>query len=160
MCRNRRAPTCNPSANGTPAPAHGNGPCNEQPGRDLAMAIQHQHYDRHLSPLALHSCPIKHASALFCVTIIDMKSHSPACLPGAAKDGASFEEWKHARSLDKLEVSIRNRYQRDPTGTWRCPPGEAVFSALAPEKPGANAYISVRAGMLGAPPDTVLVPAE
>src|SRR5947209_9575774 len=40
------------------------------------------------------------------------------------KTGAGFEEWKHARSLDKLAVSIRNRYQRDPTGIWRCPPGE------------------------------------
>lgn len=41
------------------------------------------------------------------------------------KEGAGFEEWKHAKSLDKLEVSIRNRYQRDPRGMWRCPPGEA-----------------------------------
>jgi putative transposase len=41
------------------------------------------------------------------------------------KEGAGFEEWKHAKALDKLAMSIRNRYQRDPTGTWRCPPGEA-----------------------------------
>lgn len=40
------------------------------------------------------------------------------------KTGAGFEEWKPAKSLDKLAVSIHNRYQRDPTGTWRCPPGE------------------------------------
>jgi putative transposase len=38
---------------------------------------------------------------------------------------AGFEEWKHAKELNKLEVSKRNRYQRDPTGKWRCPPGEA-----------------------------------
>ncbi len=41
------------------------------------------------------------------------------------KTGAGFEEWKPAKSLDKLAVSIHNRYQREPTGIWRCPPGEA-----------------------------------
>jgi len=46
------------------------------------------------------------------------------------KTGAGFEEWKHARSLDKLVVSIRNRYQRDPTGKWRCPPGEAYADQI------------------------------
>lgn len=46
------------------------------------------------------------------------------------KKGAGFEEWKHAKSLDKLEVSIRNRYQRDPTGIWRCPPGETYANPL------------------------------
>lgn len=46
------------------------------------------------------------------------------------KTGAGFEEWKHAKSLDKLAVSIRNRYQRDPTGRWRCPPGEAYAEPL------------------------------
>jgi putative transposase len=37
---------------------------------------------------------------------------------------AGFEEWKHTKDLDKLEVSKHNRYQRDHSGTWRCPPGE------------------------------------
>jgi putative transposase len=40
------------------------------------------------------------------------------------KTEAGFEEWKPAKSLDKLAMSIHNRYQRDPKGTWRCPPGE------------------------------------
>lgn len=40
------------------------------------------------------------------------------------KEKAGFEEWKPERSLEKLILSQPNRYQRDPTGTWRCPPGE------------------------------------
>jgi putative transposase len=43
---------------------------------------------------------------------------------------AGFEEWKHAKDLDKLEVSKRNRYQRDPGGIWRCPPGETYAKPL------------------------------
>jgi putative transposase len=41
------------------------------------------------------------------------------------KTGAGFEEWKPAKSLDKLAVSMHDRYQREPSGIWRCPPGEA-----------------------------------
>src|SRR3989440_6161355 len=40
------------------------------------------------------------------------------------RTSAGFEEWKHAKELDKLEVSKRNRYQRNPRGIWQCPPGE------------------------------------
>ena len=46
------------------------------------------------------------------------------------KTGAGFEEWKPAKALDKLAVSIRNRYQRDSTGIWRCPPGDAYANPL------------------------------
>jgi putative transposase len=41
------------------------------------------------------------------------------------RTSAGFEEWKHAEELEKLAVSKRHRYQCDPTGVWRCPPGEA-----------------------------------
>ena len=41
------------------------------------------------------------------------------------KESAGFEEWKPANALEKLRVTQPHRYQRDPTGTWRCPPGEA-----------------------------------
>ncbi len=43
---------------------------------------------------------------------------------------AGFEEWKHAKLLDKLALSMQNRYQHDPTGIWRCPPGEAYAKSL------------------------------
>src|SRR5947209_6035177 len=46
------------------------------------------------------------------------------------KTGAGFEEWKPAKSLDKLAVSMHNRYQRESTGRWRCPPGEAYAKPL------------------------------
>src|SRR6266516_2415877 len=46
------------------------------------------------------------------------------------KSGAGFEEWKHAKSLDKLAMSMSNRYQRDPMGRWLCPPGEAYAEQL------------------------------
>lgn len=41
------------------------------------------------------------------------------------RTSAGFEEWKHAKELEKLAVTKRNRYQRDHTGIWRCPPGES-----------------------------------
>jgi putative transposase len=44
--------------------------------------------------------------------------------------GACFEEWKLAKSLDELEVSMPNRYQRDARGTWHCPPGQAWAQPL------------------------------
>jgi putative transposase len=43
---------------------------------------------------------------------------------------AGFEEWKHAKDLDKLAVSKQNRYQRDPGGKWRCPPGETYAEQI------------------------------
>src|SRR5207249_8936577 len=42
------------------------------------------------------------------------------------KDGASFEEWKPEEKLLELMVTHPGRYQRDDSGTWRCPPGEAA----------------------------------
>lgn len=40
-------------------------------------------------------------------------------------DGARWEEWKPEETLLRLSTSSPNRYVRDGTGTWRCPPGEA-----------------------------------
>ncbi len=44
--------------------------------------------------------------------------------------GAVFEEWKHASSLAKLADTMPERYQRQPTGGWRCPPGEQAAREL------------------------------
>ncbi len=46
------------------------------------------------------------------------------------QDGAVFEEWKHASELAKLTVTMPERYQRQATGGWRCPPGEQAAKAL------------------------------
>jgi len=46
------------------------------------------------------------------------------------RNGASFEEWKQASSLDKLAVSQPHRYQRNASGGWQCPPGEQAAKAL------------------------------
>src|SRR6266487_3074927 len=45
-------------------------------------------------------------------------------------DGASFEEWKLEEKLLELMVTHPGRYQRDESGTWRCPPGEAAAERL------------------------------
>jgi putative transposase len=37
---------------------------------------------------------------------------------------AGFEEWKPVTALDQLSVTMPERYQREPSGGWRCPPGE------------------------------------
>jgi len=46
------------------------------------------------------------------------------------KDGAVFEEWKHASSLDTLAVTMPERYQRQAKGGWQCPPGEIAARSL------------------------------
>ncbi len=46
------------------------------------------------------------------------------------RNGASFEEWKHASSLDKLATSLPHRYQRKASGGWQSPPGEQVAQVL------------------------------
>jgi putative transposase len=46
------------------------------------------------------------------------------------QDGAGFEEWKHAASLEKLAITQPQRYQRKASGGWQCPPGEAAAQAL------------------------------
>jgi putative transposase len=46
------------------------------------------------------------------------------------RNGASFEEWKPADSLEPLATRMPERYQRDPRGGWRCPPGEAAAQVL------------------------------
>lgn len=46
------------------------------------------------------------------------------------RDGAVFEEWKKASSLDKLAVTTPERYQRYATGGWQCPPGETAVRSL------------------------------
>src|SRR3989454_3851426 len=38
------------------------------------------------------------------------------------RNGASFEEWKPADSLEPLATRMPDRYQCDPRGGWRCPP--------------------------------------
>jgi putative transposase len=45
-------------------------------------------------------------------------------------DGASFEEWKPEEKLLELMLTHPGRYQRDDSGTWRCPPGEAAAERL------------------------------
>ena len=45
-------------------------------------------------------------------------------------DGASFEEWKPEEKLLELMVTHPGRYQRDDSGKWRCPPGEAAAASL------------------------------
>jgi putative transposase len=44
--------------------------------------------------------------------------------------GAGFEEWKHASSLEKLVVTMPERYQQQSTGGWQCPPGEQAAREL------------------------------
>jgi len=46
------------------------------------------------------------------------------------QDGAVFEEWKHISELPKLAVTMPERYQQQPTGRWRCPPGEQAAREL------------------------------
>lgn len=43
-------------------------------------------------------------------------------------DGASWEEWKTVRELEKLAEKYPGRYQKTLNGCWRCPPGEAHAS--------------------------------
>ena len=43
-------------------------------------------------------------------------------------DAVGWEEWKTEEDLNRLAVHNQNRYQRDETGRWRCPPGEAYAS--------------------------------
>ncbi len=46
------------------------------------------------------------------------------------RNGASFEEWKPASALDQLVTRMPERYQREGSGGWRCPPGEAAAAAM------------------------------
>jgi putative transposase len=46
------------------------------------------------------------------------------------RNGAAFEEWKQASSLDKLAISQPHRYQRSASGEWQCPPGEQAAQLL------------------------------
>ena len=43
-------------------------------------------------------------------------------------DAAGWEEWKTEEDLNRLAEHNPNRYQRDDTERWRCPPGEAHAS--------------------------------
>ncbi len=45
-------------------------------------------------------------------------------------NGASFEEWKPEEKLLELMVTHPGRYQRDDSGKWRCPPGEAAAASV------------------------------
>ena len=42
------------------------------------------------------------------------------------QSAAGFEEWKPVTTLDTLTVTMPERYQREPSGGWRCPPGESA----------------------------------
>jgi len=46
------------------------------------------------------------------------------------RDGAGFEEWKPAASLEQLVMRMPARYQRNGAGGWQCPPGEAAANPL------------------------------
>src|SRR2546430_13998143 len=46
------------------------------------------------------------------------------------QDQATFEEWKPESALLELSTRMPERYQRDPAGGWRCPPGEIASAAL------------------------------
>jgi len=46
------------------------------------------------------------------------------------QDQATFEEWKPESALLELSTRMPERYQRDPAGGWRCPPGEQAAAAL------------------------------
>lgn len=46
------------------------------------------------------------------------------------RDGAGFEEWKPKNTLEGLTEHMPERYQSDPRGGWRCPPGERAAGAL------------------------------
>ena len=46
------------------------------------------------------------------------------------QDSAGWVECKTSEDLQKLAMRIPNRYLRDGSGNWRCPPGEAHSSAL------------------------------
>jgi putative transposase len=43
-------------------------------------------------------------------------------------EAVGWEEWKTEEDLNRLAEHNQNRYQRDETGRWRCPPGEAYAS--------------------------------
>jgi putative transposase len=46
------------------------------------------------------------------------------------RNGVGFEEWKKAASLDKLAETMPERYQRQASGGWQCPPGEQAAQTL------------------------------
>ena len=46
------------------------------------------------------------------------------------QDSAGWVECKSSEDLQKLAIKTPNRYLRDGSGKWRCPPGEAHGSAL------------------------------
>ena len=46
------------------------------------------------------------------------------------QDGAVWEEWKPESTLVRLVADHPSRYQRSPSGGYRCPPGEAYAQAL------------------------------
>ena len=46
------------------------------------------------------------------------------------EDSAGWVECKTSEDLQKLALRTPNRYLRDGSGNWRCPPGEAHSSAL------------------------------
>src|SRR6266699_6479919 len=38
------------------------------------------------------------------------------------RNGAAFEEWKPAESLEQLTARMPEQYQHEASGGWRCPP--------------------------------------
>jgi putative transposase len=46
------------------------------------------------------------------------------------RQGLGWEEWKLETELVRLAEATPHRYQRDPAGHWRCPPGETYAETL------------------------------
>jgi putative transposase len=55
--------------------------------------------------------------------------HTPDFLVIRAS-GVGFEEWKPESALEGLIERMPERYQPDPRGGWRCPPGEQAAGTL------------------------------
>jgi putative transposase len=47
------------------------------------------------------------------------------------ENGAGWEEWKTESELQQLMENQPNRYCRDETGQWRCPPGETYAAQFS-----------------------------
>ena len=79
-----------------------------------------EYYDQPPSiPLAYHAANGKRVSVM----------HTPDYFV-LRQDSAGWVECKTSEDLQKLALRTPNRYLRDGSGNWRCPPGEAHSSAL------------------------------
>ena len=80
-----------------------------------------EYYDQPPSiPLAYHAANGRSVSVM----------HTPDYFV-IRQDSAGWVECKSSEDLRKLAIRTPNRYLRDGSGKWRCPPGEAHSSPLA-----------------------------